>query len=230
MSREEQITETRDFLNKDIAAALEELDKIQTDENRKHLQRLVYANVVDRFDYFLDRFLLASFDNPALKEMFLKTKEADKISERRLYEVFLSDKKEILTNLEEDFRAFVRSEKLKERHARKLEIILESFEMPKSSYLSSRVNSSTGEILTKRKKHKNIPQTIKGYADWLYSRRSALVHGGSTREISSADIKRLNSDFKVSCAKSIKITRGSIKTAKQFYLGLLVEIEKLTKK
>ncbi|MCE9625343.1 MAG: hypothetical protein K8R69_07835, partial [Deltaproteobacteria bacterium] len=226
MNRNEQIIEFRNFLNKEIAAALAELLNIQTDQNRKHLQKLVYANLVDRFDYFLDKFLLSSSDNPILKDMFLKTKEADKVTERKFYEVILSEKETILAGLEEDFKTFIRSEKLKERHARKLEIILESFGMPKKTYLDSRVNSSTGEILSKRKKHKSIPQSLKGYVDWLYCRRNALVHGGNTRELTPTDLKTLNSEYKVDCAKSINITMGSIKTAKKFYLGLVAQIEK----
>ena len=46
-----------DFCGNDISAAIKELEGITTEESRKHLQKLVYINLIDRFDILIDRLI-----------------------------------------------------------------------------------------------------------------------------------------------------------------------------
>lgn len=61
------IKEFSRYLHKDIEAAYSELEKID-DRSRIHLQKLVYTNLVDRFDSMIDNFLLDNFNHPELIE------------------------------------------------------------------------------------------------------------------------------------------------------------------
>lgn len=63
----EKIFEFESFLEKEVASATKELEPLP-EQSRKHLQKLVYTNLIDRFDSMIDHVFL---DN-ALHEELLK--------------------------------------------------------------------------------------------------------------------------------------------------------------
>ena len=52
------LNEFKNFLEKELLPATSELEKIKGETSRKHLQKLVFTNLVDRFDYCVDKTLL----------------------------------------------------------------------------------------------------------------------------------------------------------------------------
>ena len=63
------------FLKKEIQPAISELDQLN-DNSRKHIQKLIYTNLVDRFDVMVDKIIL---DNIHEQEIIdIATKNMDK--------------------------------------------------------------------------------------------------------------------------------------------------------
>src|SRR3989344_2615805 len=84
------------FINTEIDSAILELGKIKTESNRRHLQRLVYVNLVNRFDSLLDSLLL----DFSVVESEFKTKVLNEIKEepvflKDIYEILLSKSPEL---------------------------------------------------------------------------------------------------------------------------------------
>ena len=79
-----------DFCGNDISAAIKELEGITTEESRKHLQKLVYINLIDRFDILIDRLILwLVIHKPNLRNEVLKSVENEQISRQEVFEIFL---------------------------------------------------------------------------------------------------------------------------------------------
>lgn len=55
------------FVDKEILPATQDLEKLD-DANRKHVQKLVYTNLVDRFDSMIDGAILDNCREAALVE------------------------------------------------------------------------------------------------------------------------------------------------------------------
>ena len=81
----------------------------------------------------------------------------------------------------EKIKDLTRNKTLRERHSKKLHKILtvclcwKNIERPRVS--------QGGKIFKKTKKNNSQPNSILGYADWLYSRRNSLVHGDGSPTI-----------------------------------------------
>jgi hypothetical protein len=165
----------RKFLNTEVVAAADELDTLR-DRNRKHLQKLVYTNCVDRFDALIDSIILENCKSEYLTERALRG--ADKqITEADLIKLLI-DSSSLDMILQERLKDKLRLSMLKQRHSKKLRDVFILASTSGDLVKKPRVNPSSGNIKDSfRVQKKDIPHSICGYADWLYSRRNGIVHG-----------------------------------------------------
>ncbi len=195
----EKIKKFQKFSTQDVSAAIGELRKIKMESNRKHLQRLVYANLVDRFDILTDQLLMEfALQNKSFFHVKVLGKVTDiPISKKDFFSVMVSDNpKEII---EDQIKNIVRNEYLRLRHSVKLRLLLQDgFGVMKNDLNKSRVNANDGRIQTTFKRRSpTTPSTIIGYSDYLYSKRSGIVHGTGTL-ISQNDTNYLKKYFNAS--------------------------------
>jgi len=116
----------------------------------------------------------------------------------------------------------LRSSVIRERHSRKLQLLFQVF-APNGNADTGipRVNPSTGAIVEKHKvQDKQIPHSIVGYADWLYSRRNSIVHGAGTNRFLDNDRVQIKNHYKIDLKKTFKISVGSIMIAQVYYLNV----------
>lgn len=220
------IKDFKKFLKSEIASAVDELGKISKEENRKHLQRLVYSNLINRFDVLIDNLLLSysTLNNIGFNELVLsKIKDTPMLS-KDFYEILLADDIKDATN--KKVEDIVRINFLRERHSKKLRILLENCLQAESKDLDRpRVNANDGRIHTSyTPRANNVPPSIIGYADYLYSRRNSLVHGNSMAILPS-DALFIEKTFRVKPAKVVGIKLSSIESATTFYSYLCKFIE-----
>ncbi|MDD5083600.1 MAG: hypothetical protein PHT88_01505 [Candidatus Moranbacteria bacterium] len=159
-----------DFCKNDIQSATKELEGITVERNRKHLQKLVYVNLINRFDYLIDNLLLwFSINNKSMRDTILNTVDKDVITKKEVFEIFFAKERsyELIT---EKIKELTRSNVLRSRHSSKLLKILEVC-LDIKDCMKPRVNNSDGKVFKKTTGNKNLPNSIIGYADWLYSRR-----------------------------------------------------------
>lgn len=207
-----------EFVDNEIVPSISELEKLSAG-NRIHLQKLIFTNLVDRFDYAVDKTLLDFIHHASIRDSILKDRK-EPVTEQKLFEFLLKTPVEIHSSLTDSLKDDLRKVVLRKRISVKLSklcVIL----APNENLQKPRVNEATGDILAKRKTHKNIPVSIQGYCDWLYCRRNAVVHGGGTMKISDDDFDHLKIHYKVSPSKTVKLLQGSIKNASNFYKSLI---------
>ena len=205
-----------------LKPALDELTLISNEKSRKHIQKLVFTNLIDRFDYCVDKTLLILVETDDNFSEELLEHHTQPILENNVLRLFLSgDQKDFaITTLKNTLKQTT----LTKRHSTKLHKLLKSFGMADNDSKKHKVNYSTGHILDSFKKQGNkIPPSILGYSDWLYSRRNAIVHGGGANDLLENDIKYLKRNYKVEPSKTLRLSLASIKTASWFY-GDLVKI------
>lgn len=209
------ITEFVNYVDDEILPATDELKKLG-DKNRKHLQKLVYTNLVNRFDSMIDHAIIDNYDSEELLNRGLQTLNTN-VTEADMLRLLLKGKSianEIRTRIEAALSATI----LRERHCKKLSTLFQSITSEKAAWNHPRVNVSTGSILTKRTiDNKQIPHSICGYADWLYSRRNALVHGAGNLIFLDNDKEQIKKLFGVTVGNQIVIRLGSITTAANYY-------------
>jgi hypothetical protein len=215
------------FTRLEIDSAVKELSGIAEEKNRKHLQRLVYTNLVNRFDVLLDNLLLnyATYESSDFQALILERAKDSTITLKEVYQIFLSaHPKEFVIEKVQDL---VRQHILRERHSKKLRVLLEICLSVESKDLDRpRVNANDGRIhSTYTPRGNNVPPSIVGYAEYLYSRRNGLVHGDGSLLVLPTDAKYLEKTFKIKPAKMIGIKLSSIESAAQFYLYLCNYIE-----
>lgn len=207
------------FIEDDLAGATAELGKLQ-DTNRIHIQKLIFTNLVDRFDYAVDKTLLNYVHHTQLRESLLKDMK-DVVTDKRLIELLLKSQDELKNTLTEILQNELRSTVLRKRHSKKLEHLCPIL-MPDVGLSQNRVNIANGQVSSKSKFNRQIPVTILGYADWLYCRRNAVVHGGGTMKVSVNDLDHLKNVCKIpQPANSVKLNLGSIQNAANFYKSLI---------
>lgn len=215
-----KIESFRKFALNDINSAIKELEGINTEGNRKHLQRLVYANLVDRFDILVDELLLEfaiQTDNEFHNTVLSKVSNVS-VPKSDYFEAMLSDDPREL--IRQQIQTIVRNEFTRERHSKKLRTLLSiCFDTSTNDLDSSRVNANDGRVqVTFARRSPTVPSTLIGYSDYLYAKRSGIVHGTGTK-ISKRDAEYLNKNFKATTT-TIGIKIGSIKSAAQFYIHL----------
>jgi len=205
------------FLDTEVSSAVTELGKV-AEGSRKHLQKLVYTNVVDRFDAIIDHLLIDNVTvEPLLSESLAALKDA--ITEGEALKL-LSPTSNLAEHIRERCEGVLRNSVLRERHSRKVKKVFELL-APNENLVKPRVNPNNGAILAQFKiQNKKIPSSILGYVDWLYSRRNAIVHGGGKVAMLQNDLKQLKDCFQCDAAKKVKLQIGSIKNAVGFFRAM----------
>ena len=216
------INQFKDFLEKELQPATSELDKFENEDSRKHIQKLVFTNLVDRLDYCIDNTLLdiLETDDEFMESILEKHKQP--ASESETLKIILSDnpKDAAISRLKDTVRNTI----LRERHSQKIRKLLLILVISENEMKRARVNPAKGMILKSFKKQNDtIPTSVIGYCDWLYSRRNAIVHGGGRCKLLDNDLKQLKKQFKVEAAKTAKISLSSVRNTSAFYSELLAK-------
>jgi hypothetical protein len=217
----EKLGEFKAFVDKEILPAAAELEPLH-DRSRRHLQKLVYTNLVDRFDSMVDSVLMDNCREDLLVEQASKnlTKQ---VTEAELVKLFV-DTSNVQTAIETKVKDALRNSVLRERHSKKLRVLFELFQRDEDCWNKPRVNIATGEVYNQMtpQQGRNIPYSICGYADWLYARRNAIVHGtGATKSLLQNDVQQLKKLFNCVPAKSVRIKPASVKIAATFYKSVM---------
>ena len=206
------------FLDKELAPAVDELEKL-SDANRKHVQKLVYTNMVDRFDHLVDGILLDNCRNEHLLSKAFSGNDQP-ITESELVSLLLRSD-DLQTALSGRVQDKLRLSVLRQRHSRKLSTLFTVHGDVGEFEKKPRVNPSKGEIVDNFKvQRKTTPHSICGYADWLYSRRNAIVHGAGGARFLGNDKEQMKKTYQVSVADTFKISVASIRTASTFYTDI----------
>lgn len=211
------------FLTKELEPAIDDIEKLDV-ANRKHVQKLVYTNLVDRFDHLVDSLVLHNCREDQLVSRAFENNDAP-VTEKELFGLLLQSN-DLQSALETRLQNKLRLSVLRQRHSRKLATLLSLFDGLSNYENVPRVNPSTGEISEKFKVQiKTTPHSICGYADWLYSRRNAVVHGAGTAKFLENDVKQIKKLYKVDVTKTFKISLSSIRTATKFYRAVCEILE-----
>jgi hypothetical protein len=192
----------------------------QTLENS--IQKLVYTNLVDRFDTTVDSTILDNCREESL---------VDEASRDLTGNIIESDLVRLLLNAETlqealttKLKGAIRNTVLRQRHSFKLRTLFKVVKPDLNAWSPPRVNPATGEIMEQIKPQGNQPLSICGYADWLYSRRNSIVHGGGTNKFTDLDKAQLKKLFNCTPAGTIKIKLSSVENAAHFYLDVMDEL------
>lgn len=209
------IKEFETFVAKVVQPSILDIESLG-DASRKHIQKLLYTNIVDRFDNTIDQLFLDNCLDPMLHDYALKGAE-EPITQAQLYRLLVSTIN-IESAVKERFEAGIRQNILRENHSQKVRSFLRICVAESNGHLDKPRVKFEGEIVDvfKPQKGSKMPPSIVGYADWLYSRRNSIVHGSGTSSFLSSDKSRLKKIFKVDVTTS-KISLSSCKTAVKFY-------------
>lgn len=212
----DKITAFDEFVDNEILPAATELERL-ADKSRRHLQKLAYTNLVDRFDSMVDNMLLDNCREELLvgeasKNLTQQVTEADLLK-------LLLQSANLQNALETKLKDGLRNTILRERHSKKLKVLFDVFRADEDCWNKPRVNIATGDIYNhmKPQKKRKVPYSICGYADWLYARRNSIVHGGGTTKLLENDVKHLEKLFRCVPATSVSIKPSSVKIAATFY-------------
>ena len=214
----ERIYDFNRYVKQEILPATEDLGNLD-DKNRKHVQKLVYTNLVDRFDSLVDGLLLDNCRSGYLTAEATKSM-TQQITEAELIKLLMRAG-DIQDAIDEKLHSALRNSILRERHSKKLLSLFGAFDMTENYKSRPRVNINTGVILEKIKpQNKTIPYSIAGYADWLYSRRNAIVHGSGSNKYLQNDLVQLKKLYKCDPVKTFRIKLGTVEIAAKFYQGV----------
>ena len=204
------------YLEKEVDPAIKDIGNL-TEKNRLHIQKLVYTNIVDRFDTMIDALII---DN-CREEIFMDKSLADmsgNVTESDLVKILVHGEN-LQGALDIKLRNGLRNTVLRDRHSKKLTSVFNAFDPDIDPVNAQRVNLPTGKIHKKITPQKalKIPYSISGYADWLYSRRNSIVHGGGTNKFLERDREQIKKIYKKEIAKQFTIKLSSVKVTVAFY-------------
>lgn len=213
------VNEFEKFLKQEVKEATQELEGL-AEGSRKHLQKLVYTNLVDRFDYMIDKTFITNSMHENLLDDALKKLDSP-VSEADVLKLLMNGD-DIHQVVEIRVQNVLRNGVLRNRHSLKLDKLFQVFEEPSNFKSKRRVNISTGKIFSSFTPPNNkVPTSICGYADWLYSRRNAVVHGGGNSHISQMDLDQLKKIYNADVVKTTRIKLGAITIASCFYQDVI---------
>jgi len=209
------IRDFKKFIDKEIDPALEDLGNLE-ERNRVHVQKLVYTNIVDRFDTMIDISILDNCREEAVADLSMKDMTGT-VTESDLVKILLQGE-DLQGALDIKLKNGLRNTVLRQRHSLKLNTLFSVFKPEINCMGAQRVNVSTGYILeTMKPQLKTVPYSIAGYSDWLYSRRNSIVHGAGTNKFLQNDIKQMKKLYKKEPAKTFKIKLASVQNTVVFY-------------
>lgn len=212
------IKDFQKFVTSEVGPAITDLGKLD-DRHRIHVQKLVYTNLVDRFDTMLDSTIAENCREPTLVDEATKDLTGA-ITESDLVRLLLHTET-LQDALNTKLRNSLRNSVLRQRHSYKLQTLFRVMKPEVNCWSVPRVNPANGEILeTIKPTNKQQPLSLCGYADWLYSRRNSIVHGGGTNKFLENDKTQLRKLFNCTPPDSIKIKLASVENAATFYIGV----------
>jgi len=213
------LSDFKRFVTNDIVKAAEELEGLNKTP-QLHLAKLVYTNLINRFDAVLDQCILDNCREPSILNKALKPLDKE-ITEAAILRLLI-EAETIQDLIDERIKDSLRSTVLRERHSKKLSTLFEAKQENLPIWNEPRVEVGTGRIKDALKPTQNrIPHSVCGYADWHYSRRNALVHGSGRSSLLSNDKQQLAKMFKCEPANRITIRVSAINTAATFYLDVV---------
>ena len=217
------VSEFSEYLDKQIEPAIKDIQDALQDSNRKHIQKLVLTNIVDRFDVMIDKLILSNCRYEYIFD-FLSDKMSDFITEKDLISLLINTDS-IQAAIDERLKNMLRNSILRKRHSLKVKFVFEALAMKKYTSAAPLVQVGTGKIDDNGAQHGSVkvPSSVLGYADWLYSRRNAIVHGSDSKYLDN-DRNQLKKLYKFECPERYKITLGSLKNAVSFYRSIVDKI------
>lgn len=113
------------YLEKELKPALEELSEFSNEKSRKHIQKLVFTNLVDRFDYCIDKTLLVLVETEDSFSEELLEHHTQPMLENNVLRFFLSgNPKDVAISM---LKNTLRQTTLTKRHSIKLQKLLKIF-------------------------------------------------------------------------------------------------------
>ena len=214
------IKDFKKYVEKEIEPAIIDLESLD-EKNRIHVQKLVYTNLVDRFDTMVDTTILDNCREDGFMDISLKDMTGN-VTESDLMKILMHGE-DLQGALDIKLKTGLRNTVLRERHSRKLTILFSVVSPEINCTGVQRVNVPTGKVMEKIKPQKNIqtPCSLSGYADWLYSRRNSVVHGGGSNKFLENDRKQLKKIYKKEPAKTFKIKLSSVSNTVTFYKDII---------
>jgi len=214
------IREFKKYVEKEIEPAINDLESLN-ETNRVHVQKLVYTNLVDRFDTMIDTSILENCREDGFADISLKDMTGT-VTESELMKILMHGE-DLQGALDIKLKNGLRNSILRQRHSQKLTTLFSVFQPGTNCAGVQRVNVPTGRILEKVSPQKSvkIPYSISGYADWLYSRRNSIVHGGGNNKFLENDKKQLKKLYKKEPAATFKIKLSSVSNTVAFYKDII---------
>jgi hypothetical protein len=211
------------YVDKQILPAFDDIKDLE-DGSRKHVQKLVYTNLVDRFDVMVDHSILDNCRSEFVIEA-ISPSLTETVNESYLLQL-LMNADTIQDAIDERLKSAIRNTILRKRHSLKLQFLLKLFERLEYSRGNPQVQPGNGNVLLTATKTKvNMPHSVCGYTDWLYSRRNAIVHGAGTSSYLKNDIKQLKHIYKFQCPNTFKLKIGAVSSTVKFYCCILNVLE-----
>ncbi len=219
------ISEFKNYIENQIVPSIAEIKGLE-DKSRKHVQKLVYTNLVDRFDVMIDIAILnncrSEFVINAISPSLTET-----VNEHYLLQLLINTDS-VQDAIDEKLKSAIRNSILRKRHSQKLQFLLKLFDRLEYTSLKPQVQPGNGNIVKNANISKvNIPHSVCGYADWLYSRRNAIVHGSGSPRYLENDINKLKSIYKYDCPRTINLKFGAINQTVRFYNCLVELLEEI---
>jgi hypothetical protein len=213
------IKELRRYIDKQINPSLDDIKGLG-EASRKHVQKLVYTNLVDRFDVMVDHMVMENCRSESIFSS-LSNHLNESISESYLINL-LMDSENIQDVIDERLKDVARTNILRKRHSQKLDFLLKSFDLSEYTKAKPQVQVGNGKIVQSAKpstaKHVKVPNTVCAYADWLYARRNGVVHGSTGSKFLKNDLAQLKKLYKFDCPKTFRMQMGAITNSVNYYL------------
>lgn len=206
------------FCSSIIEPAIAELGHINDENNRRILQKLVYVHLVDKFDLLIDRLLVwSSTNSPTTRTYLLKEFHNVPVDKQILYDLLL--KGDLARETIEAELRDASKELKRDAHVRKVQLVCDSV-----NWTNIRVPLVYPEgklALTNIRKATGYPNSILGYADYLYARRNGVVHGDGIRYLPEQH-ERLKREYNTGgLPMEFKISLATVKNASQFYSSFI---------
>jgi hypothetical protein len=209
------------YVEKQIEPSVEDIKNLE-DQSRKHVQKLVYTNLVDRFDVMVDHLILENCRSDFVLEAISPSLN-ETVNEAYLLQL-LMNAETVQDAIDEKLKSAIRNTILRKRHSLKLQFLLKLFERLEYTTKKPQVQPGNGNIVLKASKTQvNVPHSVCGYADWLYARRNAIVHGAGEPKYLNNDKVQLEKLYDYKCPDTFKLKIGAITSSIKFY-GCIYDI------
>jgi len=210
------IRDFKKYVERAIEPAIDDIESLDK-KNRVHVQKLVYTNLVDRFDTMIDMSILKNCREEGFMDFSLKDMTGN-VTESDLIKILMHGE-DLQGALDIKLKTGLRNTVLRRRHSLKLTFLFSVFCPELNCISAQRVSVPTGKIMERVSPQKKVrtPCSISGYADWLYSRRNSIVHGGGNNKFLENDKKQLKKIYKKEPARTFKVKLSSVSNTVTFY-------------